>query len=83
MVYALAFLSYKNYASLSYLEIIKQKFKKCIYRKIPKISPSMYKPPPPPNFALKYKVKQSKNIKFPFNYKASPIDFDTLISLHR
>jgi len=25
--------------------------------------------------ALKYKGKQSKNGKFPFNYRASPIDF--------
>ena len=65
------------------------------YRRIPKISPSMYKPlqilapqnrhaknPPlnrpseykPPGglfleFALEYKVKQSKNGKFPSNYK--------------
>ena len=64
------------------------------YPKIPKISPSKYKPhklvtqktlryiappnisppPTPPglvlgNSALKYKVKQSKNGKFPFNYK--------------
>ena len=31
--------------------------------------------------ALKYKVKQSKNGKFPSNYKASPIDFETQISL--
>ena len=31
--------------------------------------------------ALKYKVKQSKNS--PSNYKASPIDFETQISLHR
>ena len=45
MVDVLAFLSYENYASLSYLEIIKQRFKKCIYRKIPKISPSVNKPP--------------------------------------
>ena len=45
MVDVLAFLSYENYASLSYLEIIKQRFKKCIYRKLPKISPSVYKPP--------------------------------------
>ena len=77
------------------------------YCKIPKISPSMYKPPklvtvktllyitqaninpPPPaprglylEIALKYKVKQSKNGKFPSNYKASPIDFETQISLH-
>ena len=32
---------------------------------------------------LKYKVKQGKNIKFPSNYKASLIDFETLIFLHR
>ena len=54
------------------------------YRKIPLvteappyISLSKYKPPPPPSrgglyleIALKYKVKQSKKGKFPFNYKA-------------
>ena len=33
--------------------------------------------------ALKYKVKQSKNSIFPSNYKASPIDFETQISLRR
>ena len=33
--------------------------------------------------ALKYKAKQSKNGKFPSNYKASPIDFETQISLRR
>ena len=33
--------------------------------------------------ALKYKVKQSKKCKFPSNQKASPIDFETQISLHR
>ena len=33
--------------------------------------------------ALKYKVKQSKNDKFTPNYKASPIDFETQISLRR
>ena len=33
--------------------------------------------------ALKYKVKQSKNGQFPYNYKASPNDFETQISLHR
>ena len=33
--------------------------------------------------ALKYKVKQNKNGKFTFNYKASPIDFETQISLRR
>ena len=68
------------------------------YLKIPKISPSMYKSPklvlqktlrliaPPsisPQGALKYKVKQRKNGKFTSNYKASPIDFETQISLRR
>ena len=33
--------------------------------------------------ALKYKVKQSKNDKFPSNYKASPLEFETQIPLHR
>ena len=33
--------------------------------------------------ALKYKVKQSKKGKFPFNYKATSIDFETQISLRR
>ena len=33
--------------------------------------------------ALKYKVKQSKNGEFPSNYKASPMYFETQISLHR
>ena len=33
--------------------------------------------------ALKYKVEQSKNGKFPSNYKGSPIDFETQISLLR
>ena len=33
--------------------------------------------------ALKYKVKQSKNGTFNSNYKASPIDFETQISVRR
>ena len=33
--------------------------------------------------ALKYKVKQGKNGKFPSIYKVSPIDFETQISLRR
>ena len=33
--------------------------------------------------ALKDKVKQSKNGKFTSNYMASPIDFETQISLRR
>ena len=79
------------------------------YHKIPKISPSMYKPlqiqapltgnakNPPLNrpskykplgactwkIALKYKEKQSKKGRFTFNCKASPIDFETQISLCR
>ena len=49
--------------------------------------PSKYSPPPRgglySEIALKYKVKQSKNGKFPSNYKASPIDFETQISFRR
>ena len=60
--------------------------------KIPKISPSKYKPPPqtdnaknPPlnhpskynKIALKYNVKQSKNGTFTSKYKASSINFET------
>ena len=33
--------------------------------------------------ALKYKVKQSKNGKFRSNQRATRIDFETQISLHR
>ena len=47
------------------------------YGKIPKISPSKYKPPGACT------VKQSKNGTFTSNYKASPIDFETQISLRR
>ena len=48
--------------------------------KPPYISP----PPPHPSglyleIALKYKVKQSKDGRFPSNYKASLIDFETQI----
>ena len=65
------------------------------YRKIPKIIPSMYKPPKitgpnisPPGactrkIVFKYKLKQSKNGKFNSNYKASPIDLEAQISLPR
>ena len=47
--------------------------------------PSKLKPPGDLylEIALKYKVKQSKNGKFPSNYEASPIDFETQISLRR
>ena len=47
--------------------------------------PSKYKPPGDLylEIAFKYKVKQSKNGKFTSNYKASPIDFEMQISLHR
>ena len=47
--------------------------------------PSKYKPPGacPWKIALKYKVKQSQNGTFTSNYKASPIDFETQISLRR
>ena len=46
--------------------------------------PSKKKSPPRActwKIALKCKVKQRKNGKFPSNYKASPIDFETQISL--
>ena len=47
--------------------------------------PSKYKPPGGLYLAIavKYKVKQSKKGKFASNYKVSPIDFETQISLHR
>ena len=47
--------------------------------------PSKYKPPGACTWkiALKYKVNQSKDGKFTSNYKASPIDFETQISLRR
>ena len=47
--------------------------------------PSKYKPLGACTWktALKYKVKQSKNGKFTSNYKVSPIDFETQISLPR
>ena len=32
---------------------------------------------------VNYKVKQSKNGKFTFNYKASPINLETQISLRK
>ena len=55
------------------------------YRKIPKISPSKYKPPGGLylEIALKYKVKQRKNDKFPSICNASAIDFEMQISLRR
>ena len=47
--------------------------------------PSKYKPPEACTWkiALKYKVKHSQKGKFTSNYKASPIDFETRISLRR
>ena len=55
------------------------------YRKIPKIIPRNISPPGGLylEIALKYKVTQSKNGKFPSNYSASPMDFKSQISLHR
>ena len=59
------------------------------YRKKPLVkSPlQIYFPPPPGGLhleiALKYKGEQSKNGKFSSNYKASPTDFETQISLFR
>ena len=50
---------------------------KLVTQKNPPLNrPSKYKPP-------EYKEKQSKNGKFPSKYKASPIDFETQISLRR
>ena len=50
------------------------------YRKIPKISPSKYKPPklvtqksPPLNRPSVYEVKQTKNGKFPSSYKLAQL----------
>ena len=46
----------------------------------------MYKPPGGlylEKTALKYEVKQSANDKFTSNYKASPIDAETQISLRK
>ena len=47
--------------------------------------PSKYKPPGACTWkiALRHKVEQRKNGKFTSNYKASPIDFETQISLRR
>ena len=53
----------------------------------PCISPSKYKPPPPGactwKIDLKFKVNQSKTGKFTSNKRASPIDFETQVSLDR
>ena len=47
--------------------------------------PSKYKPLGELHLeiALKHEVKQSKNGKFPSKYKASPVNFETQISLRR
>ena len=66
-----------------------------MYNSLPDISPQTFKAKTlreiaPPNIiyctwkiALKYKVKQREKGKFPSNYNASPIDFETQISLLR
>ena len=59
---------------------------KLVTQKNPPLNrPSKYKPPGGLylEIALKYKVKQSKNGKFPSKYKVSPIDFEKQISLRR
>ena len=64
----------------------KYKPNKLITQKNPPLNrPSKYKPPRGLylEIALKYKIKQSKNGKFPSNYKASSTDFVTQISLRR
>ena len=57
----------------------------CSAKNPPLNCPSKYKPPGELylEFALKYRIKQSKNGKFPSNYKASPINFEMQISLRR
>ena len=57
----------------------------CNARNPPLNRPSKYKPPGACTWkiVLKYKVKQSKNGKFTSNSKASPIDFETQISLRK
>ena len=54
-------------------------------KKPPLNRPSKYKSPGGLYLenALKYEVKQSKNGRFIPSYKASPIDFETQISLRR
>ena len=64
---------------------IPRELKALIYRKIPKITAPPNIPPGAYTWkiAIKYKGKQSKNGKFTSNYKASPVDFETQISLRR
>ena len=59
---------------------------KLVTQKNPPLNrPSKYKSPGacPGKLPLNTKAKQSKNGKFPSNYKAIPIDFETQISLRR
>ena len=56
---------------------------KLVMKKNPPLNrPSRYKSPGGLSLeiALKYKVKRRKNGKFPSNFKAIPIDFETQIS---
>ena len=70
-----------------YVSPSKYMLSKPVTQKNPPLNrPSKYKPPGGActwKIALKYKVNQSKNDKFTSNYKASPIDFETQISLRR
>ena len=72
-------------AKISYYRKFVQRPNTVKFRKYapPCISPSKYKPPGvcTCKTTLRYKVKQSKNGKLTFNYKASPIDLETQISL--
>ena len=75
-----------DYGKISKIGLSKYKPPKPVMQKNPPLNrPSKYKPPGGLylEIALKYKVKQSKNGKFTSNYKASPIDFETQISLRR
>ena len=75
----------KDYRKIPKISPSKYNPPKLVRQKTPPLStPSKYKPPGGLylEIALKYKVKQSQNGKFPSNYKGSPIDFETQISLH-
>ena len=79
-------ISYCRYRKIPKICPSKYKPPKLVTQKnTPLNRPSEYKPPGGLylEIALKYKVKRSKNGQFPSNYKASPIDFKTQISLHR
>ena len=78
--------SWRKYRKIPKISPSKYKLSKLVTQKNPPLNrSSKYKPLGGLylEIALKYKVKQSKNGKFPSNFKAIPIDFKTQISLHR